>query len=165
LTAREIILMTSFYLAFFVAVAWFSRARSRRIEGALAGGMAFAAVALLAVALGEIQGWWRIPETGAHFRLLLWLGLAVACAPDYLLTWRVARRFGGRGLAICVLISAIIGPPRDYWIAATFPKWMTFSPGIAPVLADASVYALLVIVGHGVMRMVAGPAQTDSLAR
>jgi hypothetical protein len=42
---------------------------------------------------------------------------------------------------------------------------MTFAPGIAPVLADATVYALLVVVGHAVMRMVVGPAQGDSLAQ
>jgi hypothetical protein len=40
----------------------------------------------------------------------------------YLITWRVARRFGGRGLAVCVLTSAIIGPPRDYLLAATLPS-------------------------------------------
>lgn len=105
------------------------------------------------------------PEVRAALSVLLWLGFAVSCAPAYLLTWRVARRFGGRGLAVCVLASAIIGPPRDYWIAAVFPNWIIFSPGVAPVLADATVYVLLVIVGHGVMRLVAGSAQEDSLAR
>ena len=42
---------------------------------------------------------------------------------------------------------------------------MVFSSGIAPVLADAATYALLVVVGHAVMRMVAGPAEGDALAR
>ncbi len=42
---------------------------------------------------------------------------------------------------------------------------MTFAPGIAPILADATVYALLVVVGHVVMLMVVGPAQGDSLAQ
>ena len=51
-----------------------------------------------------------------------------------------------------------------YALAATFPAWMTFSPGIAPVLADAAAYALLVVVGYAVMRLVAGPAAADSLA-
>jgi hypothetical protein len=65
---------------------------------------------------------------------------------------------------VCVLAAAIIGPPRDYWFAATFPDWMVFSSGVVPVLADATIYALLVVVGHAVMRLVAGPAQGDSLA-
>ena len=75
---------------------------------------------------------------------------------------------------MCVLASAIIARPRDYAIAGAFPAWMTFSPGIAPVLADAAVYALLVVVGYAVMRLVAGsagyrmvpcPAAADPLAR
>ncbi len=166
MTTDQVLLMIGFYLAAFVAVAYFTRAKVRRIMGALAGGAVFGLVALLALALGEAQGWWRVPQTGSsHFQLLLWLGFAVSCAPTYLILWRVVRRFGGRGLAVCVLASAIIGPPRDYWIAAMFPAWMTFAPGIAPVLADATIYALLVVVGHAVMRMVVGPAQKDSLAQ
>lgn len=166
MTTGQLILMTGLYLVAFVAVAYLTRAKVRRIEGALAGGAVFGVVALLAVALGGAQSWWRVPKAySSHFQLLLWLGFAVSCAPVYLITWRVARRFGGRGLAVCVVASAIIGPPRDYWFAATFPDWITFSAGIAPVLAVATIYALLVVVGHAVMRMVAGPAQGDSLAR
>jgi len=147
-------------------VAYLTRAKVRRIEGALAGGAVFGVVALLAVALGEARSWWQVPETNSwHFRLLLWLGVVVSCVPVYLVTWRVGRRFGGRGLAVCVLAAAIIGPLRDYCFAATFPAWMVFSAGIAPVLAAATIYALLVVVGYAVMRLVAGPAQGDSLAR
>jgi hypothetical protein len=166
MTTTQIILMIGFYLAASVAVVYFTRARLRRIMGALAGGAVFGVVALLAIALGESQGWWRVPQTGtSHFYLLLWLGFAVSSVPTYLILWRVVRRFGGRGLVACILVAAIIGPPRDYSIAARFPAWMTFSPGIAPVLADAAVYALLIIVGHVMMRMMAGPAQADALAR
>jgi hypothetical protein len=126
----------------------------------------FGVVALLAVALGENQRWWRVPKAGSsHFQLLLWIGLAVSSAPVYLITWRVARRFGGGGLAVFALAAALIGPPRDYGIAAVFPDWIVFSPGITPVLAVATIYALLIVVGRTVMRFVAGPAQDDSLAR
>ena len=64
-----------------------------------------------------------------------------------------------------VLAAAVIGPPRDYLVAAMFPNWIAFSPGIAPVLAVATFYALLVVVGHAVMRIVSGPAQGDSFSR
>jgi hypothetical protein len=166
MTTGQIILMTGLYLAAFVAVAYFTRAKLRRILGALAAGAVFGLVALSAIALGEAQGWWQVPQAGSsHFQSLLWLSFTISCAPSYLILWRVVRRFGGRGLAVCILVSTIIGPPRDFWIAATFPAWMTFAPGIAPILADAAIYALLVIVGHVVMRMVVGPAQGDSLAR
>lgn len=166
MTTGEIILMTGFYLAAFVAVAWFTRAKLRRIVGALAAGAVFGLLALLAVTLGEAQGWWHVPPAGvAYFRLLFWLGFAISCAPTYLILWRVVRRFGNRGLVVCVVVSTIIGPPRDYWIAAMFPAWMTFAPGITPILADAAIYALLVVVGHAVMLMLVGPPHGDALAR
>ena len=137
-----------------------------RLAGALCGGAVFGVVGLLAVALGERQGWWRVPKAGSsHFQLLLWLVIAASCTPVYLITWRVARRFGGRGLAILAVASAVIGPLRDYRVAAMFPDWVAFSPGLVPGLAVATIYALLVIVGHAVMRIVSGPAQGDSFAR
>ena len=47
----------------------------------------------------------------------------------------------------------------------TFPEWGAYAPGIAPVLAISGTYVLLGIVGHGLMRLVAGPAAADRLAR
>lgn len=166
MTTTQIILITGLYLAGAVSVAYLTRAKLRRMEGAVAGGAVFGVVALLAVVLGEARSWWQVPNAySSHFLLLFWLSFSVSCVPVYLITWRVARRFGGRGLAVCVIAAAILGPPRDYWFAATFPAWIAFSAGIAPVLADATIYALLVVVGHTVMRLFVGPAQGDSLAR
>ena len=166
MTTIQLLLMDSFYLAVLVAVTYCTRARMRRILGALAGGAAFGVIGVLAVVLGEAQGWWRVPQSKvAYFHFHLWLGFAISCAPVYLIVWRVVRRFGGRGLIVCVLAATIIGPPRDYWITAMFPDWMTFAPGITPIIADAGVYALLILVGYGVMRSVSGTAQGDSLAR
>jgi len=68
-------------------------------------------------------------------------------------------------LAVFICIVTIIGSPRDYLIAAKFPNWMVFAPGIAPMLADAATYAALVFVGYEVMRLIAGPARRDRLAR
>jgi hypothetical protein len=166
MTTAQIILMIGFYLALLFTVAYFTRAKMRRILGALAGGAVFGVVALLGIALGEARGWWNVPRAGtSHFQLLLWLGFTISSGSTYLILWRVVRRFGGRGLVVCVVVSTIIGPPRDYWITSMFPTWMIFAPSLAPVLADAAIYALLIIVGHVVMRLVVGPAQTDALAR
>jgi hypothetical protein len=163
MTTSHLIQVTSLYLVLFVGVAYLTRARVPRIAGAICGGAVFGAVALFAIALGEAQGWWRLPMPDSlHFRSLLWLGVAGSCAPVYLITWRVARRFGGRGLAMFALAAAIIGPPRDYLVAVMFPAWIAFSPGIVPVLAVATFYASLVVVGHAVMRIVSGPAPGDS---
>ncbi len=166
MTTEQILLMTCLYLAALVAVTYFTRATARRLVGALVGGAAVALLALRVIALGEALGWWRIPSGSTpYFLPLLYLGLAISCTPIYLVTWRVARRFGWRGLAVCVGIVAVIGPPRDYLYAATFPKWMVFAPGVAPILADSATYILIVVVGHAVMRLVAGPAREDRLAR
>ena len=76
----------------------------------------------------------------------------------------MARRFGWHGLAVFAGAAAVIGPPRDYLIAAKYPEWMVFAPGVAPILADAATYVGIVAVGHAVMRLVAGPSRADRLA-
>lgn len=166
MTSTQLVLMVGFYLTVFIAALYFTRAGIRRTLGALAGGAIFGIIGLAAVILGERQHWWVIPDNSVpHFYSLLWLGLAISSAPDYLVLWRIVRRFGMRGLVWSVVIVAIIGPPRDYAIAAAFPTWMTFSPGIAPVVADDLVYIMLVLVGYAVMRAISGPDQADALAR
>jgi hypothetical protein len=165
MTTLQLCLFNCFYLAVLVAVAFFTRATARRIVGALAGGTAFGVVALGIIVLGERARWWHMVITWEpYFVTLLLVGFALV-AFIYLITWRIARRFGWRGLTVAVIVAAVIGPPRDYWYMARFPEWGTYGPGIAPVLAVAATYALMVVLGHGVMRLVAGPARADRLAR
>jgi hypothetical protein len=57
-----------------------------------------------------------------YFLALLWIDFTL-CAYIFLITWRIARRFGGRGLATIATVAAVIGPPRDYLFMATFPEW------------------------------------------
>jgi hypothetical protein len=166
MTTQQILMMTGLYLAASVAVIYFTRATARRVVGALVAGAVVALMALRVIAFCEALGWWKVAfASTAYFVPLFFLGLAISCTPIYLVTWRVARRFGRRGLAACVAIVAVVGPPRDYLYATTFPKWMVFGPGIAPILADSATYILIVVVGHAVMRFVAGSAGTDHLAR
>lgn len=158
--------MTGLYLVALVAVIYFTRATARRVAGALVGGAAASFMALRAIALCEALGWWHVPFASTpYFVTMFYLGLVISLTPIYLVTWRVARRFGWRGLAVCLGIVAVIGPPRDYWYATVFPKWMVFAPGLAPILADSVTYVGVVVVGHTVMRLVAGPARADRLAR
>jgi hypothetical protein len=119
-----------------------------------------------AIVLCQSLGWWQIPFASTPLFLpLFYLGLSISLAPIYLVTWRLARRFGWRGLGVFLGVVAIIGPPRDYLIATMFPKWMVFAAGVAPILADAITYVGMVAVGHAVMRLIAGPAGKDELAR
>jgi len=166
MTTQEIILWTCAYLVEFGAVIYFTRATARRIIGALIGGASAGLLGLGAIALCKTLAWWQIPFSSTPFFLpLFYVGLAVSLTPIYLVTWRLARRFRWRGLAVFIGSVAVIGPPRDYLIAATFPKWMVFAPGVTPILADAVTYVGMVAVGHAVMRVIAGPAIEDQLAR
>ncbi len=166
MTRQQLIVMACAYSVALVAAVYFTRATSRRVVGAVAGGAAVGWMVLDVIALGEALGCWRVRLTSTlDFLALFYLVLAISCTPIYLITWRVASRFGWRGLAVCLIVAAVIGPPRDYLIAAKYPEWMVFAPGVAPVLADSATYVGIVALGHAVMRLVAGPARGDRLAR
>lgn len=100
-----------------------------------------------------------------YFLTLFLMDFAISCGFIYLITWRIARRFGRPGLALVVIVLAVIGPPRDYMFMAMFPEWGAYGPGVAPVLAIAAIYAGMVPLGQSVMRLVAGPARGSPLAR
>jgi hypothetical protein len=158
-------LFNGLYLVILILVAVLTRATARRIAGALAGGAALGVVALGIIVGGEEVGWWHMAITWQpYFLTLLWIDFALA-AFIFLVTWRIARRFGWRGLAVVVVVAAVLGPVRDYRYMERFPEWGAYAPGVAPVLAISATYVLLGVVGHGVMRLVAGPAKGDRLAR
>jgi hypothetical protein len=166
MTTLQIIVMTGAYAVALAAAIYFTRATSRRVVGALAGGGAAGCWGLGAIIVGEAIGLWRnfLPSTPG-LRVLFYLGLAVSLSPIYLITWRVARRFGWRGVAVCLIVVGVVGPPRDYLYLATYPEWGAFAQGVAPVVADAAAYIGLVALGHAVMRLVSGPARGSRLAR
>ena len=166
MTTQQLIIVTCAYMVELVAVVYFTRATSRRVVGALAGGAAVGCFGMGAVVLGNALGLWRVPIfLTPTFLALFYLGLVISVTPIYLVTWRLARRFGWRGLAVFIGIVAIIGPPRDYLFAMTFPAWMVFAPGVLPILADGATYVGIVVLGHAVMRLIAGPSSEDRLAR
>jgi hypothetical protein len=166
MTTNQLMIVICAYLVELVAVVYFTRATVRRIVGAFAGGAAVGCMGVGAIILGNKLALWRVPIfwTGT-FLTLFYLGFVISAAPIYLVTWRLARRFGWRGLAVFTFIVVIIGPPRDYLFAAVFPAWMVFAPGLAPIFADAAAYFGIVVLGHAVMRLIAGPAVADRLAR
>jgi hypothetical protein len=165
MTMQQLLVFNVLYLVVLVVVAVLSRATPRRIAGALAGAAAFGVVALGIIALGERVGWWHMAITWEPIFLTLLLIDFTLCAFIFLITWRIARRYGWRGLAVVLVVLAVIGPPRDYWYMRRFPEWGGYGPGVAPVLAISATYVIMVVVGHGVMRLVAGPARADRLAR
>jgi hypothetical protein len=164
MTTEQLWLFNGVYFILLVVVAILTRATARRITGALAGGLAVGVPALGIVALGEKAGWWHQAITWRPYFLTLFAIDFALCAFVFLITWRIARRFGARGLAVVMIAGAAIGPPRDYWYMARFPEWGTYTWGVSTILAVSASYVLLGIVGHGVMRLVAGPAREDRLA-
>src|SRR6516162_247535 len=110
MTVRQLYLFGCLYLVMLIATAVFTRATLRRIAGALAGAAVFGPGALGIVAAGEYAGWWHMAIIWEpYFLALLWADL-VLCAYALLITWRIARRFGGHGLAVVALAGAILGP-------------------------------------------------------
>lgn len=165
ITALQLHLLNGLYLVVLVVVAVLTRATARRIAGALTGAVVMYPVGLAIVAFGERVGWWHwLFPWEPNFLTALGINSAM-CAFAFLITWRIARRFGGRGLAVVAVVAAVIGPIRDKNFAAQYPEWGTFAPGVAPVLAISACYVLFGVVGHGLMRLVAGPARGSPLAR
>jgi hypothetical protein len=82
-----------------------------------------------------------------------------------LLTWRPARRFGGRGLAVALAAAAVLGPVRDYRYLERFPEWGCYAPGVRPVLAVSATCVVMGVPGHEMMWLAAGPARADRLAQ
>ena len=165
MTLAQLLLTTGFYAVAFVAVALVTRATHKRAIGALAGGAAAGLFFLGAGRLGLALGLWTSwqPST-TGMAILLFVATALSLAPTFPITWRLARRFGWPGLAICGLAAGLIGPPREYLIASVYPDWVTFAPGIGPVLGVALTYAGMIAIGHTSMRLAVGPATGDDLA-
>jgi len=165
MTTLQLHLFNCIYLAISVIVAILTRATARRLIGALAGAAVGGLLAISGIALGERLSWWHMSITWAPWYLiLLWIDFTVG-AYVFLILWRIVRRFGWRGLAFVMVASAVIGPPRDYWYMKRFPEWGTYGPGVSPFVAIAVLYPIVMVVGYAVMRIIAGPARGDRLAR
>src|SRR5262249_23605938 len=126
MTAQQLHLFNGLYLVVLVVVAVLARATARRIAGALAGAAAMYPVGLTVVALGERVGWWHWEFLWEqNFLTALWINCTL-CAFVFLITWRIARRFGGWGLAVIAIVAAVIGPIRDKSFVERFPEWGSF---------------------------------------
>ena len=113
MTTQQMLLMTGLYLVALIAVIYFTRATARRVMGAIAGGAAASLMGLVVIALCKaLELFWLPFASTSYFVAMLYVGLAISLMPIYLVTWRLARRFGWRGLAVFVGIVAVIGPPR-----------------------------------------------------
>jgi hypothetical protein len=144
MTTQMLHLYNAFCLGVLLVVVLLTRATVRRALGALVAGLVFGVVCLCLDALGEAAGLWHFAiDWEPYFLSLALINFALPCAVIYLVTWRINRRFGWRGVGAVV----------------------AYAPGIAPVLAVAGTYIVMVFVGQAVMRLVAGPSHESPLAR
>ena len=162
---EQLYFFAGLYLVILAVVTVLTRATPRRIAGALVGAGVAGVAGLGIIAVGENAGWWHMAILWEPYFLTLMCVAMTLCGFVFLLTWRLARRFGGRGLAVVVFVAAVLGPLRDYTYMARFPEWGSYAPGLAPVFAISAAYVILGILGHGTMRLIAGPASADPLAR
>ena len=96
MTTQQLHLFNALYLVILIVVAVLTRATVRRIAGALAGAAVGGVVVLGIIAFGEEVGWWHMAITREpYFLTLMWIDFAL-CGFIFLITWRIARRFGWR---------------------------------------------------------------------
>jgi len=160
------LLATAVYAVVFGVTIYFTRATTRRALAALAGGAVVAVAGFGVEVLCQALGVWRYPwsDTG-YGSPLMYPGLVLVWAMLALIGWRVTRRFGWRGQAVFLTAVTVLGTLRDYIYAWEAPELIAFAPGPATVLIDAVCWAGLTALAQVVMRLVAGPASADWLAR
>jgi len=155
--------MTYIVLALLVAVAYVSRAQVRRVASSIVGGAVFS---VLVTVVPISMGWRRfvVVEHSTQALLLLYTTGVLAGAFLALTGWRIARRFGWRGLAALVIVVSIGSPIRErlYLSAAHL---MVVAPGTLPWIAYTLSWACALLLSHSIMRLMAGPARDDRLAR
>jgi eukaryotic-like serine/threonine-protein kinase len=150
----------------FGVAAYFTRAVFLRAMGSLAGGAVLTAVWMIKLRIDFAMGWLQsaIPETPDPLTrfspAVLFFGGVV-----FLLSWRITRRFGWAGQVVMLIGAPIYFAVRDRIWYQHFLRMMIATPGIGPLLGDAALFAVGLVLGHAVMRLIAGPARKDPLAR
>jgi len=167
MTVQQMLLLgTCVYLVLLAATTYFTRATRRRFLGALAGGLAVAVVGVAVEICFQTLGFWHYPSAKQRYGppliyplvVLVWAVLA-------LLGWRVMRRFRWRGQMVFLTAVTVVGTLRDYLVAGQALGLIVLAPGPLTVLVVAACWAGMTALAQAVMRVVAGPAAADRLAR
>lgn len=165
-TQQMLLLATCVYLILLAATTYFTRATRRRFLAALAGGLAVALIGVGVEVLFQTLGFWHYPSADQPYGPPMMYPLVVVMwAVLALLGWRVMRRFGWRGQAVFLTAVTVVGTLRDYLIAGQALGFIVLAPGPLTVLVDAVCWAGTTALAQAVMRVVAGPAGADRLAR
>lgn len=151
----------------FVLSAYLTRAPRKRILAALAGALAYAVLNNMWDRVATSLGWWRFPFPNFWLEtLLIYIpgGLVMGGAFG-LVGWRVARRFGKRGLAGFLACWGLLGLVRDFSGAAVLQvgSLITLTPGIPTVIVDLLNYVTCAALAQIVIFSAGGPAKDSPL--
>ena len=165
-TQQILLLATCVYLVLLVLTTFFTRATRRRFLAAVVGGLAVAVVGVGVEFLFQTLGFWYYPSADQLFGPpLIYPPVVALFAVLALLGWRVTRRFGWRGQAVFLTAVTVVGTFRDYFVAGQALGFIVLAPGVLTVLVDVVCWAGTTALAQAVMRLVAGPADSDPLAR
>jgi hypothetical protein len=159
----ELVAYTYLVLALLVGAAYVSRAQPLRAASSIVGGAIFS---VFVIAVPISMGWRRfvpLEHSTQAFWMLYTMGIPFG-AILALASWRIARRFGWRGLAAFVIVASIGGPIRERLYLST-AHLMVVVPGAVPWIAYTVSWACALLLSHSIMRLMAGRASDDRLAR
>ena len=116
------------------------------------------------------MGWRQFVPLEHYQTQALWLLYAIGIPFGAILAlagWRIARRFGWRGLAAFVIVASIVLPcpicSRPELSSAAHLGVVV--PGTLPWIAYTLSWACALLLSHSIMRLMAGRAGDDRLAR
>jgi eukaryotic-like serine/threonine-protein kinase len=160
----EILLFIYTNLVFSGVTGWLTRASPRRLAGALAGGACFSMVMFGTDYVARLMGWWQSAFPAERVWLWMYLACAFYGSTLCLVGWRSARRFGWRGQAVFLAAMGMCGVAKKF-SGATVSQILVFHVGFTALAVTSVSWAFGFGLAQGLMRLVAGPARSDRLAR
>jgi serine/threonine protein kinase len=171
LFAPQLVLWICLTSASLTGVAYGLRARLPRVAGALAGGLVMAIIRLLGLRHAYAMGWWSTrfisdaDPVSVFSAPMLLIVFTVAVAVFLLVAWRLVRRFGWKGQVLLLASLAVWTPLKERLVYDQFMQVIHAPFELLPVMTDMAFWAAGLFMGYATMRLVAGPARRDLLAR
>jgi len=144
-------------------VIYFTKPNRQRLFGALVAGIAFGVLNILADILAYNFGWWQyrdsinISYAPIYFYILPILIFGCSLS---LIGWRIAKKYGKRGLILFIAFLTLFGSIRDNYYAQKTNIFI-WGNGIIPIIMDALLWALFYTIAQVIMYLIAGDYKKD----
>jgi serine/threonine protein kinase len=171
LVAPQLMLWACMTSAILGGAAYVMRARVLRVAGTLAGGFVIAVIRLLGLRHAHAMGWWSTrftndPDPVSVLSAPVLLLVYTAAAAAFLLAgWGIGRRFGWKGQVVLFTLITVWAPFRERLVLDKFMQVIQAPFELFPVMTDMATWAAGLLLGYAAMRLIAGPAGADRLAR